>query len=30
VCHAMAPSFPTLTLRANCVLRPEVWKRIVL
>lgn len=29
VCEALKPSFPSLTLTATCVLRPEAWKRIM-
>jgi hypothetical protein len=29
VCRALASKFPALTLRAQCVLRPEAWKRIM-
>ena len=29
VCYALAQKFPSLTLRAQCVLRPEAWKRIM-
>lgn len=27
ICRSLAPKFPSLTLSANCVLRPEAWKR---
>lgn len=30
VCEALKPAFPSLTLRATCVLRPEAWKRIAI
>lgn len=29
VCRALVEDFPALTLRAQCVLRPEAWKRVV-
>ncbi len=29
VCQALIAHFPALTLHAQCVLRPEAWKRIL-
>lgn len=29
VCRTLESAFPSITFRAQCVLRPEAWKRVV-